>query len=230
MNITDILKIITKNATKAVGDSITTDFILNGGSLAVGNIASGVLNSYTDIKEYSKQAMDVLYYFQIKTFLETADLDQKEVDEFLNKNPNNMRLGLEVFKILEFTVQEKQAIFIAKAFRLHVKGKINEYKLHEYFHLIKQLDSHTTHEIENDLEFYKVHQKNGLYGLPTLDNQASISQFISVGAPKGYVFQKIGFVITRPKEMLNDYSGSLKPETIYERTGLYLEFYLDLFA
>lgn len=229
MSITDIFKIIAKNATIAMADSINTDLMLNGGSLAVGNIASGVLNSCNDIKEYSKQANDALYYFQIRTFLETTDLDQKEVEDFLNKNPNNLRLGLEVFKILEFTVQEKQAIFIAKAFRLHVKGQINEFKLHEYFHLIKQLDSYTTHEIENDLELYKVHQKNGLFGLPSFDNQASISQFISVGVPKGYVFQKIGFVMIRPKELLNDYSGSLKPETIYERTSLYLDFYLDLF-
>lgn len=224
----DLLKIITTNATKTVADSITTDFMISGGSLAVGNIASGILNTYSEIKEQAKQAQDALYYFQIKTFLETADLDSDEVNDFLNKNPNNMRLGLEVFKILESTIQEKQAVYIAKAFKLFVKEKINELKLNEYFHLIKQLDSHIIFEIENDLELYKVNQTYGLYGLPTMDSQASIAQFISVGAPKSYIFQKIGFVSTKPKEMANDYSGSLKPQTIYERTGLYLDFYIDL--
>ncbi|MDO6644570.1 hypothetical protein [Acinetobacter guillouiae] len=224
----DLLKIITTNATKTVADSITTDFMISGGSLAVGNIASGILNTYSEIKEQAKQAQDALYYFQIKTFLETADLDSDEVNDFLNKNPNNMRLGLEVFKILESTIQEKQAVYIAKAFKLYVKEKINELKLNEYFHLIKQLDSHIIFEIENDLELYKVNQTYGLYGLPTMDSQASIAQFISIGAPKSYIFQKIGFVSTKPKEMVNDYSGSLKPQTIYERTGLYLDFYIDL--
>jgi len=228
INSYDILRIFTNNIVKSVADSITTETILSGSSFAIGNLASGALNSLNEIKEYSKQSLDALYYLQVKTFFETTELNQDEVEEFLNKNPDNMRLGLEVFKILESTVQEKQAKYLAKAFRLHVRGKINGFKLHEYFHIIKQLDSHIIHQIENDLELYKVHQRNGLYGLPSADNQKSIIQFLHQNPPRDFIFQKIGFVVTKPKELKSNYSGVLKPETFYERTGVYLDFYLDL--
>lgn len=224
----DILKIISKNAAKSIADSVTTDLVLSQGTFAVGNIASGILNSFGEIKDYSKQAIDSLYYFQIKTFLETADLDQEEINEFLNNNPNNMRLGLEIFKILEKTVLERQAIYLARAFRLYVKEKIKEPKLYEYFHIIQQLDRHTIYEIENDLELYKVHQSNGLWGLPENHNQASIAQFIILSVPKGYLFQKIGFVVSKPKKLESNYSGTLEPEISYERSMLYVDFYFDL--
>lgn len=224
----DILRIFTKNAAKSAADSITTETMLTGGSLAIGNMASAAVNSLNEIKEYSKQSLDALYYFQVKTFIETTDLNQEEVEEFLNKNPNNMRLGMEIFKILEATAQEKQAIFLAKAFKLHVRENINEQKIQEYFHIIRQLDGHTINQIENDLELYSEHLSRGLYGLPNIKDQSTITQFTGLSVPRDYIFQKIGFVSTKPKVLSSDYSGRLKPETIYERTMLYLDFYLDL--
>lgn len=224
----DIFRIVIKNVAKSIGDSITTETILTGGSFAVGNVASGTLNALNEVKDYSKQSIDALFYLQVKTFFETTELNQEEVEEFLDKNPNNIRLSLEVFKILESTVEEKQAEYLAKAFRLHIREKINKFKLNEYFHLIKQLDSYTIHQIENDLELYKVHQKNGLHGLPSVGDEKSIIQFLHQSAPREYIFQKIGFVMTKPKELNTDYSGRLMPETIYMRTGLYCDFYLDL--
>jgi len=223
----NILKIIAKQIGLSAADSFSTA-VLTGSPYSVGNMASAAIKSLEEIKEYTKQTNDALYHIQVKTFLETADLEQSEVEGFLEKNPNNIRLGLEVFKILESTVVDKQAIFIAKAFRKFVIGSINELKLNEYFHVIQQLDKHTIYQIETDLEQYKAHSRNGLFGLPTMDNAGSIAQFISLSAPASYVFQKIGFVGTRPKEQLMTLSGSIKPETIYERTSLYLDFYLDL--
>lgn len=84
-------------------------------------LGSGIKDSIQNIKEYSDLSNEALYYLQIKTFLETADLDDEEVNRFFEKNKNEYRLGVEVFKILESTYIERQAILLAINFRNYVK-------------------------------------------------------------------------------------------------------------
>ncbi|HCT3680074.1 hypothetical protein [Acinetobacter baumannii] len=209
----DIIKIFAKNAGIAVADSLTF------------NMGSAIKNSAAEIKEYAKLTNDALYYLQVKTFLETLDLDQEEVNRFLEDNPDNQRLGIEVFKILEKTFLEKQAIFMAKAFERYVKKQISEEKLNQYFHVIEQLNQHILTQIERDLYNVENHTEQGL---PRTGDDLSTMAFTSIGASKNQVLQTLGFLDQETKEQPLTFSGSIKSETIYKRTGLYLDFYQDL--
>lgn len=106
--------IVGKNTGLAAVDSVTL------------GMGSALKNSANEIAAYTKLTSDALYYMQVKTFLETVDLDQEEVTEFLNNNPDNLRLGLEVFKILESTVIQEQAKMLARAFKLYVNQKYTD--------------------------------------------------------------------------------------------------------
>ncbi|QNV46188.1 hypothetical protein IEE82_02590 [Acinetobacter baumannii] len=59
----------------------------------------------------------------MKTFLETAELDKDDVNTFFQNNPDNQRLGAEIFKILEQTYIENQSQMMARAFSLYVQKK-----------------------------------------------------------------------------------------------------------
>lgn len=114
MGKTDLLAIIVKNIGLGVADTLSA------------GMGSAIKNSFAEIPEQIKKTNDALYYMQVKTFLETADLDQEQVTEFLNINPDNLRLGLEVLKILESTVIQEQAKMLARAFKLYVNQKYTD--------------------------------------------------------------------------------------------------------
>lgn len=76
---------------------------------------------------------------QIKTFLETIDLDEGEVKDFFSKNQDNNRLGIELFKILESTYIEKQANLLAINFQNYLQGKSDKSQFNKYINLIKKL-------------------------------------------------------------------------------------------
>ena len=84
----NLLEVIAKNCGLAVVDSVTL------------GLGSAVKNSFYEIKDHVSQCNDALYLMQIKTFIETIDLDEGEVKDFFSKNPDNNRLGIELFKIL----------------------------------------------------------------------------------------------------------------------------------
>ncbi|AGH34424.1 hypothetical protein [Acinetobacter baumannii] len=92
-------------------------------TLAMG-LGSAIKNSVTEIQNYTKQTSDAIYYLQVKTFLETAELDQDDVNTFFQNNPDNQRLGAEIFKILEQTYIENQSQMMARAFSLYVQKKL----------------------------------------------------------------------------------------------------------
>lgn len=213
MNQANILKTVAKNAGLCLAD------ILSAG------IGSAIKNSIAEIQEYTKQTNDALYYMQVTTFLETADLDQEEVTEFLNKNPDNQRLGLEVFKILESTYLKEQAEYKAIAFKKLVRCEIDKHKFNQYIHIIKQLNRHILSEIETDLFNVKTYN---LHGLPCNNNEPSTHEFIYIPCSKNQTLQTIGFVLEEVLDMPIDYSGTSQPKMIYKRTNLYLDFYRDI--
>lgn len=86
-----LLESLVKNVGTAVADGLSF------------GIASGLKNSWNEIAEHTRTTNDVIYYMQVKTFLETVDLDQEQVTEFFENNPDHQRLGIEIFKILENT-------------------------------------------------------------------------------------------------------------------------------
>lgn len=101
------------------------------------------------VYEYIQTSNDALYYLQVKTFLETEEIDQEDLNNFLSKNNDNSRLGFEIFKILEQTSTELQARMIARAFHLLVKQTITREKFDELIHVIPKLNKHLCRLIEN---------------------------------------------------------------------------------
>lgn len=133
----DLLRTVAKHVGTSIADNITF------------NLASGVKNSVTEIKEFSKISNDAIYYLQIKTFLETTELDQEKVNQFFDSNKDNQRLGAEIFKILEQTYIEKQSQMMARAFSLYVLGKINKTRLDQLVYIITNLNQHLINKLED---------------------------------------------------------------------------------
>lgn len=212
-NLLQVLAIITKNTGLAVVDNLSL------------GATSAIKDSVTEIQEYTKITNEVLYYMQIRTFLETVDLDHEEVTNFLEKNTDNQRLGIEIFKILEKTFLEKQAEFMAIAFRRYVRSEISSQNLYEYIHVIEQLNRHTLDLIEQDLEIVK---KNAPQGLPRKNHELSRMGFTLQTLVKKQPLQSIGFINEEPKETPVTFAGNIQAQIIYKRTALYLNFYLDI--
>lgn len=135
----NILNIILKNTGLVIADSLTL-----GG-------ASKIKESIEGISEYTKNCNDALYTLQIQTFLNTVEIDQTEFENFIEENPDNLRLGLETIKVLEKTFIEKQAEMLARAFKMYIKNPILENKslFYKLTYIITKLDHHLLEEIES---------------------------------------------------------------------------------
>lgn len=201
----------------------------NIGLVAVDNISfgmgSGIKNAADEMTEYASLCNEALYHMQIRTFLETVDLEQDEVNNFFDNNLDNQRLGIEILKILENTILEKQSKYIAIAFKRYVSGEISSRKFHQYLHVIEQLNRHIVDEIEQDLEIVNKHT---MHGLPSIENERSIYAFTGTNASKNQVLQNIGFLVEKTEKQELRMSGNFEPKLSYFRTGLYLDFYLEI--
>lgn len=201
----------------------------NIGLVAVDNISfgmgSGIKNAADEMTEYASLCNEALYHMQIRTFLETVDLEQDEVNHFFNNNLDNQRLGIEILKILENTILEKQSKYIAIAFKRYVRGEIDSRKFHQYLHVIDQLTRHIVDEIEQDLEIV---DKHTMHGLPSIENEMSVYAFTDTKASKNQVLQNIGFLVEKTEKQELRMSGNFEPKLSYFRTGLYLDFYLEI--
>ncbi|SSP30246.1 Uncharacterised protein [Acinetobacter pittii] len=209
-----VANIVGQNAGMAIADSVSL------------GMASALRNSANEIVAYTKLTNEALYYMQVRTFLETADLSQEEVNQFFENNPDNQRLGIEIFKILESTLLEKQAEYMAKAFKRYVHGKITSEKLYQYIHVIEQLNRHILTLIEQDLENLEEYYTQ--HGLTRSFDELGIMNFIHTNILRDQALQVIGFISEEPKEQSITYSGVSKPEITYKRTGLYLDFCRDI--
>lgn len=209
----EMAKIATKNIALVAVDNISF------------GMGSGIKNAADEMTEYASLCNEALYHMQIRTFLETVDLNQDEVNNFFNDNLDNQRLGVEIFKILENTILEKQSKYIAIAFKRYVRGEVNSRKFHQYLHVINQLNRHIDNEIEQDLENV---EKHTLQGLPDKEREVSLIAFITIKISKNQALQNIGFIEekTESQELLQ--TGTFEPKLSYFRTKLYLNFYLDI--
>ncbi|EHU1490874.1 TPA: hypothetical protein ACGA4X_003556 [Acinetobacter baumannii] len=135
----NLLQILVKNIGLGVIDT-----------LAMG-AGSTIKNSVAEVQNHTKQTSDAIYYLQVKTFLETAELDQDEINRFFQGNPDNQRLGAEIFKILEQTYIEKQSQMMARAFSLYVLKKIEKHTLDQLTYIITNLNQHLINKLEEYL-------------------------------------------------------------------------------
>ena len=104
-------------------------------------IPEALKNSVNEIYLQSKLANEGLYYLQVKTFLDTLDLDTDEIEKFMADHPSHERLGFEIFKILENTLLEEQARMLAKSFLLLTQNQISKQDFDRYTYAITRLDN-----------------------------------------------------------------------------------------
>ncbi|HCL60581.1 MAG TPA: hypothetical protein DHW80_12545, partial [Acinetobacter sp.] len=83
--LTTIAKLATKNIGLAVGDSLTFGMV------------GAVKDTALEIVESTTATNEALYYMQVRTFLETANLNEEEVTDFFKNNTDHQRLGVEIF-------------------------------------------------------------------------------------------------------------------------------------
>lgn len=211
-------------AVKNLGVSIIDTFTLG--------IGSGIKDTLQQIKEYSELCNDALYTLQIKTFLESIELDQIEIQNFFDNNKDNQRLGLEVLKILESTYLEKQASMLAVIFTKYVNGTLDKSKFNKYVNLIKKIDNHLWGVLVEDLKYAERLKKQGYADceLP-IDRNAifSIGYFKNTRVSSENDLRVIGLIKDEFKEAQLTFSGSNKPESESIRTDFYLDFYFDIF-
>lgn len=199
-----------------------------GNAISFG-VSDSIAQTAKDMQQYSKLVNDSLYYMQIKTFLDTSNdfLNDSEVNDFLEKNQDNLRLTAEIFKILEKTHLEKQSEYIAKVFVQYVKNKITNQKLHEYIHIIEQLNTHILNLLDEDLaQFKSFFYEHNLE--VDLNSDINYQRFLSLNVSTKQELQFIGFINKNYIEQEFAFDGKIKTQTTYKRTGLYLDFYKTL--
>ncbi|WP_445661211.1 hypothetical protein [Acinetobacter sp. F16] len=122
--------------------SYAQELLYETSNSALLGIPEALKNATQKIYTQAKLNNEALYSFQVRTFLETLDLDEDEISKFMQDNPNHQRLGLEIFKILENTLLEKQAKMSAKAFKLYVIKECSREELDKYFYIITKISRH----------------------------------------------------------------------------------------
>lgn len=195
--------------------------------------ASAIKNGVAELKNLADQSNENLFYWQLRTFLDTAseDISEEEVTTFLNNHPQGYRFGAEIFKILESTYLEKQAELIGIAFKQRVKGKITESQFNQYVHIITQLNHHIIETLNTDLmgvRDYAPHK------LPREDSEITRIGFLHHGVSNGryngyscHSLEILGFII-EDFEKQNQQTSAFA-EKSFKRTALYLSFYLDIY-
>ncbi|EPJ5410451.1 hypothetical protein LPI62_001349, partial [Acinetobacter baumannii] len=208
-------------------------------TLAMG-LGSAIKNSVTEIQNYTKQTSDAIYYLQVKTFLETAELDQDDVNTFFQNNPDNQRLGAEIFKILEQTYIENQSQMMARAFSLYVQKKIEKPILDQLIYIITNLNQYLINKLEEYLpedaitikEFDLLHESIGLdsifnpdgnYTRDEIAYDRKISSFFS-RKYKNVPQALINFEFYKPIDMAITMDLETLPQQEYEPTRFFLWF------
>ncbi|MEN8424062.1 hypothetical protein ABFO63_10455 [Acinetobacter junii] len=234
-----------------MNDKINLHFLRKSSEITIENIGLAIIDNFTvglgssikdsiqKIKEYSELSNQALYYLQIKTFLETIDLDDDEINSFFENNHDEQRLGIELFKILESTYLEKQAILLAINFKNYLKLKIDKRKFNRYINLIMKLDSHIFDLIDDDLNYpekINEYKANTLTSLPTeiVEDDEKIYHeiiypFESQKVSNSNELKILGLVEEELKDLNIKDVKNIKSKIKNIRTEFYLEFYLDLY-
>lgn len=238
----DLLKIIAKNAVTVATDSISTATLTGDGSYAISNLASAGLKSWSEIKDFTKQSNDALYSLQVETFLHTADLNKEQVEDFLNENTDNLRLGMETLKILEKTHLEKQAELMGIAFKKYVKGEISKKEYNLFTHIIEKLNRYILEALERDAGFLnsrlKLEEKLKESGKINIDSRLQ-NGFCALQHGSRLELLSLGFMeeVSRNKEIterdLKRATDHRQPirierETFFKRTPIYMSFCINI--
>lgn len=169
----NILKVVLKNASLILTDSVTM------------GASSKIKDTYSEIVQYTKDCNEALYYLQVERFINSIDISADEFEDFIKKNPDNLKLGLETIKILEQTTIEKQAEMLAKALKNYIKNPSVKEKetFYRNSYIIKRLDNYLLSEVDK-LKEYKIN--------PILPNAR-------VGEKQSFN----GFILNPPTELIN---------------------------
>ncbi|MBU3848791.1 MAG: hypothetical protein H9855_17865 [Candidatus Acinetobacter avistercoris] len=173
-------------------------------------IPEALKNSANETYLQTKLSNEALYFLQVKTFLDTFEIDESDVEKFMKENPNNQRLGFEIFKILESTTLEKQAQMLAKAFSLYVNKIASKQNFDEYTYITMRLNSHLLFLIDE------------LYSIKTNRDDPDFEYDIE---NPNMELLNFGFLIEVSSPL---YPGSI-PISRFKRTDFFYSFYENIF-
>lgn len=181
-------------------------FLWEFGNSGTFGIPNALKNSANDVYMQSKLANEGLYYLQVKTFLETLELDNQAIEKFMAENPDHQRLGFEIFKILENTILEDQARMLAKSFKLFTQQQISKQNFDKYTYIITKLNNHLITLIK---ELYKASEdtKQSKFHFPSPNMDLISFEFLV--------------------EVENNHKFTTKSN--YQRTEFFYDFYKNIF-
>ena len=231
--LTTLVTVIGKNAGIAVANTLSC------------GISGAIVDSIRDIQDQTRATNDTIYYLQVKTFLETTELNQEEVNNFFVNNADNQRLGAEVFKILEQTYIDKQSQMLAKAFQLYVKNIIKKPKFDQLVYIITNLNQHLINKLDAYLpddaitskEFELEQQSIGFetlfgetekYSKEELAYDRRIWSFFGK-KEKNIPQEFVNFEFYKPEEMPLSACLETIPQTEYKPTRFFLWFITRIF-
>jgi hypothetical protein len=200
--------------------SYAQELLYETSNSALLGIPEALKNATQKIYTQSKLNNEVLYYFQVRTFLETLDLDEDEVSQFMRENPNNQRLGLEIFKILENTLEVRQAQMLARTFKSYTKKEIDQKLFDQFTYIITRLNNHLIRLIEELYSLYISRKNNpneSKYPEDTVNLQYPNMELLS-----------FGFIIFREAPFWGD-EYELYEKSKYQVQNEFLEFYEKIF-
>lgn len=179
------------------------NLLLQFGNSVTFGIPEALKDSTNEIYLQSKLTNEGLYYLQVKTFLETLDLNEDEVEKFMTEHPSHERLGFEIFKILENTILEHQARMVARSFQLLTQKQISTQDFDKYTYIITKLNKHLIYLI------------NSLIGIPKYDGAKEYEANHSIVSS---IAGKINIPLSNPNLDLVSF-GFLETEVITDTFG-----------
>lgn len=193
---------LAKNYGMAIADSVSVESLNNPSSTAVGGLASATLDTWKDMKEHIKDCNEARYFLFVQTFLETAEIDQEQFNKFIEENPDNVKFGLEVLKLLEEVTIEEQAKMLSKNLSLRANKKIDDNEYNQNIFIIMRFDKYLIDQFKK----YMVYEKP-IQGMTFVWGDNNLSNLNQVEIPDMFYhppmdFVSFGFLIQEvPKEM-----------------------------
>ncbi len=150
-----LIQSVSRNYGMAIADSITPETLNNPSSMAVGGLVSATVNTWQDMKGHIKDCNEARYFLFVQTFLETAEIDQEQFNQFMEENPDNIKFGLEALKLLEEITIEEQAKMLSTNLSLRASKKIDDTEYNENIFIIMRLDRYLIDKFKEYINYQK---------------------------------------------------------------------------
>lgn len=149
-----LIQVAPKNYGMAIADSISIETPTNP-SLTVGSLITATAKTCRDMKEHVADCDEARYFLFVQTFLETAEIDQEQFNQFMDENPDNVKFGLQALKLLENVTIEEQAKMLSTNLSLRANKEIDDTEYNENIFIIMRLDSYLIDKFKEYINYQK---------------------------------------------------------------------------